>query len=244
MSSVFRHFCRPILYRDIVLDRREKLDSFLQFGDRSDSLIHAKSLSLTYFGFETKAHLRKPRKILEIISRKTSLETLRLHRVQFHAETFTAQLLSKLGSVAALALRECRFGGFEDFVTFIRCFPRCQVLRLHRCTWIREFPKFRLRNVLTYDLAPAHLEITSTSTTEWGEGFCDQGRIVGMSWLNLAGLKSFTYVIEEDTVSGPVFDQIAACEFLEEMDLSVNYPGGHDFGERLRSLFAVGRSYR
>lgn len=46
VSSVFRHFCSPILYRDIALDRKEKVDDFIQVGERSDSLQHIKSLSL------------------------------------------------------------------------------------------------------------------------------------------------------------------------------------------------------
>lgn len=231
MSSVFRHFCSPFLYRDIVLDCKEKVDTFLQLGERSRSIIHTKSLSLTYYGFETRAHQRKPRKILEIISRGASLETLRLRRVQFHAETFAPSLLSRLGSVTVLTLHDCRFGGFEDFVSFIRCFPRCDVLRLHCCTWTRELPRLRFRGLPAHDLALVHLEITSTSRVEWGETLCDQRLIVGTAWLDLSGLKSFTYTAEEDAMSELVLERIAACEFLEELDLSVNRPGAHGFGE-------------
>ncbi|KAF9778941.1 hypothetical protein BJ322DRAFT_463498 [Thelephora terrestris] len=229
VCRVFRHFCRPNLYRNITLDCKEKLDTFFKIAERSDSLIHTKSLSLTYYGFDAKAHLRKPRRILDIVSRKASLEALRLHRVQFHADTFPASLLSKLSAVKVLTLQECHFGGFEDFVTFVRSFPSCQVLRLHRRTWIREPPKPRFRGSPAYDLALTHLEITSTSKPEWGESFCNHGKIVGMPWLNLTGLKSFAYVIEEDTVSAPVLEHIANCELLEEMDMALSSPGGHDF---------------
>lgn len=236
VSSVFRHFCSPILYRDIVLNRKEKVDTFIQIGDRSNSLHHTKSLSLAYYGFETKAHLRKPRKILDVISRKASLETLRLYRVQFHAEPFTTSVLSKLSTVTALDLQECRFGGFEDFVSFIRCFPRCDILRLRGCTWIHnEHARLKFRGLPTYDLAPTCLEITGASMVEWGEEFCDQGKIVGMVWLDLAGLKSFTYVIENDTVSEPVLEQIAGCKLLEEIDIALSYSGGLSFGERKSS---------
>jgi hypothetical protein len=232
VCRVFRHFCLPNVYRNITLDCKEKLDTFFKIAERSDALIHTKSLSLTYYGFDAKAHLRKPRRILDIVSRKASLEALRLHRVQFHADTFPASLLSKLSAVKVLTLQECHFGGFEDFVTFVRSFPSCQVLRLHRRTWIREPPKPRFRGSPAYDLALTHLEITSTSKPEWGESFCNHGKIVGMPWLNLTGLKSFAYVIEEDTVSAPVLEHIANCELLEEMDMALSSPGGHDFGER------------
>ena len=220
MSSVFRHFCSPILYRDIVLNREEKVDTFIQIGlgDRSHSLHHTKSLSLAYYGFETKAHLRKPHRILDVILRKTSLKALRLHRVQFQAEPFTTSVLSKLSTVTALDLQECRFGGFEDFVSFIRCFPHCDILRLRGCTWIHnEHARLKFRGLPTYDLTPTRLEITGASMAEWGEEFCDQGKIVAMVWLDLAGLKSFTYVIKNDTVSEPVLEQIIlAVNFLKK----------------------------
>ena len=130
VSSVFHDFCSPLLYRGIVLDCREKLNTFLQIGECSDSLRHTKSfgLSLAYDG-----HLHD--RILEIISRKASLETLCLRRVRFYATLLTAPLSSKLSDVTALILRECHFEKFEDFVTFIRCFPRCKTLRLHGCNW-------------------------------------------------------------------------------------------------------------
>jgi len=233
VSSVFRHFCSPVLYRDIVLDRKEQLDTFIRIGERSESLRHAKSLSLTYYGFEAKAHLRKPHRILDIISRKASLETLRLHRVQFHVEPLTASLLSKLSTVTMLALQECRFGGFEDFESFVRCFPRCGVLRLRGCTWIHgEHEKLKFKGLPTYGLAPASLEITNTSTAEWGEEFCDQGKIVGTAWLNLTGLRLFRYGIENDTALEPVLEQIAACELLEEIDVTISYHVPLGFGEQ------------
>ena len=85
VSSVFHHFCSPVLYRDIVLNRKEKADTFIRIGlgDRSNSLHHTKSLGLAYYGFERKAYLRKPRRILDVILRKTSLKALRLHRFSF-----------------------------------------------------------------------------------------------------------------------------------------------------------------
>jgi len=234
VSSVFRHFCSPVLYRDIALDRKEQLDTFIRIGEHSESLQHTKSLSLTYYGFETKAHLRKPHRILNIISRKSSLETLRLHRVQFQAEPLTASLLSKLSTVAVLVLQECRFGGFEDFKSFVRCFPRCGVLRLHGCTWIHgDHGKLRFKGLPVYDLAPASLEITNkSSAVEWGEEFWDQGKIIGMTWLNLAGLRSFTYTIGDGIASQPVLEQIAACELLEEVDVTISYHMRHEDGER------------
>ena len=238
VSSVFRHFCSPILYRDIVLDRKGKVDTFIRMGGRSNSLQHTKSFSLTYNGFETKAHLGKLRRILDIISRKASLQTLHLHRVQFHTELLSASLFSKLSGVIVMVLQECHFGGFEDFVSFIRCFPRCEVLRLHGCGWIRngEHVKLKFRGLPAYDLALVHLEITDTIIAEWGEEFCDQGKIVGMVWLKLTGLKSFTYVIGDQTAWGAVLEMISACELLEEIDVTLVYPGGHSFGERKNRL--------
>ena len=127
VSSVFRHFCSPVLYRDIGLDCKEKADTFLQIGDRSDSLRHTKSLSLS-LGYTHGGH---PYGILTTISRKAPLETLRVYQVRFHGESLT----TPLPDVTVLVLRECQFGMFKDFVTFIRCFPRCETLRLHGCSW-------------------------------------------------------------------------------------------------------------
>ena len=127
VSSVFRHFCSPVLYRDIGLDCKEKADTFLQIGDRSDSLRHTKSLSLS-LGYTHGGH---PCGILTTISRKAPLETLRVYQVRFHGESLT----TPLPDVTVLVLRECQFGMFKDFVTFIRCFPRCETLRLHGCSW-------------------------------------------------------------------------------------------------------------
>lgn len=233
MSSVFRHFCNPILYRDIELDRKDKLETFFQLGERSDFLVHTRSLSLTYSGFDNKTHLRKPRKILDTISQKASLESLRLHNVQFQSEPFTASLLSNLSTtVTALALQYCCFGGFEDFVSFIRCFPRCQVLRLRYCIWTQDLPNLRFKDLPTYDLAPVHLDISNTSQGRWGRRLFDQGKIVGMPWLNLTGLKSFTYVIQADPVPGPVVGHIATCELLEAVDVSAAFLVEHNYGER------------
>jgi hypothetical protein len=234
VSSVFRHFCSPVLYRDIVLDQKGKVDTFLRMGGRSNSLQHTKSLRLSYYGFGTKTHLGKLHRILDIISRRASLETLRLRQVQFQAELLSASLFSKLSGVTGLVLQECHFGGFEDFVSFIRCFPRCEVLRLHSCGWIQngEHAKLKFRGLPAYELTPARLEITDTIVAEWGEEFRDQGKIIGTVWLNLTGLKSFTYVIGDQTAWGTVLEQIAACELLEEIDVTLVYPGSHGFGEQ------------
>ena len=234
VSSVFRHFCSPILYRIILLDRREKVDTFIQTGGGSNALQHAKSLSLTYHELGTKPQHRKPHRILDIISRKASLETLRLHRVQFHTEPLTESLFSRLSGVTTLALQDCHFGGFEDFVSFIRCFPRCEILRLHGCGWTQssEHIKHKFRDLPTYDISPTHLEIADTTMMEWGEQFRHQGKIIGMAWLSLTGLKSFTYMIRDETASEGVLEHIAACQLLEEIDVALLYPGGHNHGKR------------
>lgn len=52
-----------------------------------------------------------------------------------------------------------------------------------------------------------------------------------MAWLNLTGLKSFMYVIEEETVLERVLTQIAACELLEEIDVGFLYPRDHGVGK-------------
>lgn len=49
-----------------------------------------------------------------------------------------------------------------------------------------------------------------------------------MAWLNLTGLKSFTYV---GTVLERVLAQIATCELLEEIDVGFLYPRDHGFGK-------------
>ena len=90
------------------------------------------------------------------------------------------------------------------------------------------------RNLPAYDLAPTHLEIATDNTViEWGEAFSYQEKIIGMAWLNLTSLKSFTYVIREEPALGRVLAQIAACELLEEIDLAYLNPEleDHDFGE-------------
>jgi len=214
VSSVFRCLCCPILYRDIALDSDEKVDTFIEFGERSDALQHTKSLSLVDPG--------NPHGILDTISQKASLETICLRQAQFDVEYLTAPLLSRPSTVTVLVLRECRFRGFEDFVSFIQCFPLCEVLRLRGCTWVYdEDTTSKLGNPRVHDIAPAHLEITNDSPTEWGEEYCDQGKIVGAAWLDLAGLKSFTYADGGEAAIKPVLERIAACELPEEIDLAV-----------------------
>ena len=241
MSSVFRHFCSPVLYRDIGLNSKEKVFTFLQIGNRSDSLQHTKSFGLI--------HAYDVNPILERISRRLSLETLRLHRVQFHGRLLTAPSSFKFSDV--LILRECHFAKFEYFVTFIRCFLRCETLSLHGCSWVQGSYSHaepntvgkvstRLQLLLglfsTFDtdtswrinsrsakrsnvsttgllvrmigtelscsgslqayppltLPPTHLEITNATTKKWGEEFSEQGKYIGMAWLNLTDLKSST----------------------------------------------------
>ena len=126
VSSDFRRLCSPILYRDITLDSDEKVDTFIQFGERSEVLRNTKSLSI--------AEISNPHGILDTISQKASLETICLHQAEFHVEPLTASLLSRLSNGTVLVLRECRFGGFEGFISFIRGFPLCEVLHLRGCT--------------------------------------------------------------------------------------------------------------
>ena len=228
VSSVFRHLCSPILYRDIALDREEKVVTFIQFGERSDILRHVKSLSLT--------NPRNLHGILDTVSGKAPLETLCLHRVMFHAELLTAPLLSRLSTVTALVLRGCRFRGFEDFLSFIGCFPLCEVLRLRGCTWAhrwREDAKSKIRSLPAYNISPVHLEITNNFTRERGGEYCDQGKIFGAAWLGLAGLKSFTYTIGSEVESESVLERIAASKLLEEIDISLSLspPPRRNFGE-------------
>ena len=229
VSSTFRHFCSPILYRNIGLDHEKTVDAFIQDGPRSDLLQHIKSLSLTCDGFWIGIHLRKPHRILDVALRKASLDTLRLHNVQFQVEPLAASTFSKLSTVTTLILQDCRFGIFRDFVSFIRGFPRCEVLRLRGCDWIRraELELMEPGGLPSYDVAPVHLEITS-APIPYGYGeYRDQGRIVGMPWLDLTGLKSFTYTIED---AEPVLEKITACELLEEIDVDLSHPESRDFG--------------
>ena len=220
VSSVFHHFCSPILYRNIELGKK-KLESFFQLGERSVCLMHTKSLSLVYEPeIGVKNYPGKFYKILDTISQKTSLKTLRLHNIPLRVEPFTASLLSKLSTVTVLTIEQCYLRGFEDFVSFIRCFPRCQVLRLRYNSWPPGLPNQWFRDLPTYDLAPTHLEITNALPEPWGvTQLSNQGRIVGMPWLNLAGIKSFTYVIQAASVSRPVVGDIATCELLEVVDM-------------------------
>ena len=228
VSCVFRHFCSPTLYRNIDLDCREKLETCFQLGELSDSLTHTRSLSLTS-GFVSPRHLQ----ILDIISQKAPLETLRLYDIRFHAEPFTVSSLSKPYAVTVLSLKRCRFGGFEDFVSFVRCFPGCKALRLDSCTWEgRHFQDLKLGCLPTHSLAPVHLEII-VPLKHWSpKENCDQGRIVGMSWLDLTGLRSFKYMIENEISSERVVGRIATCEHLEEVDMSISYFVDCRFGKR------------
>lgn len=231
MSPVFRHFCSPILYRDIELDCEEKLETFLQLGADSNSLIHTKSLSLTYPGSNDLTHLHNSRRILDIISQKVPLETLRLHYIEFQAEHFTESLLSKLSTIITLDLQQCSFGGFSNFASFIRCFPCCRVLRLHSCT-LGQGPLYPTFSGLpTYNLAPSRLEITGSPLARNRGGLINQASIVGMPWLDLTGLKSFTHVIK----NGMVKQHIATCELLEEADLGAEYFIQHHYGKRRSS---------
>jgi hypothetical protein len=158
VSSVFRHFCEPILYQDLSLDSLKKVDSFIQVGKRSHVLHHIKSLSLTDFEFETdEGHEHTPHKILDIISRKASLETLHLGHVQFHPKPLEVSVLSS--TVTVLILEMCHFGGFKAFKHFIGCFPRCEALRLHGSThsWFGEWVEQR-EIVETYGLGHMNLK--------------------------------------------------------------------------------------
>ena len=222
VSSVFRHLCAPILYRDIELDREEKVSTFILLGEHSDILQYVKSLSVT--------NPKDPYEILDTISRKASLKTLCLHRTTFFLETLTASLLSRLSTVTVLVLQGCYFEEFEVFVSFIRCFPFCEVLRLRSCSWSHhDDAKLELP---IYDIAPAHLEVTNNFEPAWGEDYCDQGKIFGAPWLGLAGLKSFTYAIGGERGAEPVLEKIAACEMLEEIDMALSHSVRRSFGER------------
>ena len=66
VSSAFRHFHSPILFRGIALDSKKKVDIFIQVGERFDSLQHTKSLDLTYYGLGTKAKLCNPYRTLDV----------------------------------------------------------------------------------------------------------------------------------------------------------------------------------
>jgi len=225
VSAVFRHLCGPILYRDIALDREEKVDTFIQFGERSDILRHVKSLTVIYS--------KDPHGILDTISRKASLETLCLRRDMCHPGTLTASIFSKLSTVTVLVLQGCRFEEFEDFVSFIQCFPLCEILRPRLCTWIRHTdaklePSGRLP---VHAIAPTHLEVTNNISPTWGEEYFDQGEIFGASWLDLTGLKSFTYAIGGEAASELMLEKIVACEQLEEFDVAIPHYVRRDFGE-------------
>jgi len=231
VSSVFRHLCGPILYQGIVLDREEKVDDFIQFGERSECLQYVKSFTL----IDLKGPSQRPHIILATILRKASLEILRLHQVFFYAESLTAPLLSRLSTtVTMLVLRECRFGEFEGFVSFIRRFPLCEVLRLRGCTWMirrGEDAKPKFGSLPAYDIAPVHLEVANTFISQWGEECCDQGEILGTAWLGLAGLKSFTYAIGGEARSELALGKVTGCELLEEIDVAISYSVRRDFGE-------------
>ena len=206
------------------MDRGEKVDTFVQFGELSESLQYVKSLILT--------DLNAPHGILDTISRKASLETLDLRQVEFYVEPLTTPPLSVLRTVTVLILRECRFGRFEDFVSFIRCFPLCEVLRLRGCTWLdHEVTKLKSEGPAANYIAPAHLEITNNFATEWGDEYCDQGGIIRAARLDLTGLKSFTYTFEGEAQTKVMLENIAACDLLEEIDLTIPYSVRRDFGE-------------
>ena len=229
VSSDFRRLCSPILYRDITLDSDEKVDTFIQFGEHSEVLRHTKSLSI--------ADISNPHGILDTISQKASLETICLRQAEFHVEPLTASLLSRLSNVTVLVLRECSFGGFEGFVSFIRGFPLCEVLRLRGCAWVDgEDAKSKFGSLRVRDIAPAHLEITNNFPIELGDEYCDQGRIVGAAWLGLAGLKSFTYAFGGEATTKLVLERIASCELLEEIDLTIPHYIRRGFGECEPSL--------
>ena len=229
VSSVFRHLCGLILYRDIALDCEEKVDTFIQFGGRSDILQYVKSFTVIF--------ISNPHVILDPVSRKASLETLCLHLVRFCPEPLIESILSRLNTVTVVILQECCFEEFEDFVSFIRCFPLCEILRLRRCTWIHH-ANTKLEPVErppVHDVAPVHLEVMNDFSPEWGWERSDQGKIFGAPWLGLTGLKSFKYEIgggaAGEAASELVLGKIATCEQLEELDLTILHSLRRDFGE-------------
>jgi len=166
-----------------------------------------------------------------------SRHPLGLNRVMFYSESLTVSLLSRLSNVTVLVLRKCRFEEFWDFVSFIRCFPLCEVLCLRGCTWTgRRDAKSEVRSLPAYDVAPVHLEITNNSVPEWGEEYCNQSEILGAASLDLACLKSFTYGVG----AGLVLEKVAGCGLLEEIDVALPNSICCEFGECEPSSWSFG----
>lgn len=67
---------------------------------------------------------------------------------------------------------------------------------------------------------------------EWGEERCNQWGIIGMTWLDLTGLKSFTCVVGDGTGSELLLEEISACELLDEITVSFSCLGVWNPGER------------
>jgi hypothetical protein len=100
----------PVLYRDIGLDRKEKVNAFLQIGERSEPLRLTKSLSLSLAYDDHPAGFSRP-------------------SAGFTGSDFTrgSSWHRKHSDAIVLVIREC---GLEKFLTFTRCFPRYKTFGL------------------------------------------------------------------------------------------------------------------
>lgn len=168
VSPVFRRFCTPILCRNLSLNYPVYADDFIRIGERSNVLQHTKSFRFTSC-FWTEPNKDRSHKILDIISRKASLETLHIRRAQFHSTYPESSVLHKLSTVTVLILEKCHFGGFGAFTHFIGCFRLCESLQLYGSThrWV----------------------------TEW----CEQEETVGAFGLGHMKIKSFAYAVDDSS---------------------------------------------
>jgi len=95
----------------------------------------------------------------------------------------------------------------------------------------REDAELKFGSTRVYDIAPVHLEITNHFPAAWGERHCVQGEIIGATWLDLIGMKSFTYAVGGETVPELVLERIVACGLLEGIGIALSRSACRDLGE-------------
>jgi hypothetical protein len=208
VSPVFRRFCTPILYRNLSLNYPVFVDNFIRVGERSNVLQHTKSFRFTS-RFWTQPNEDKSHKVLDIISRKASLETLHICRAQFDPTPPEPSVLHRLSSVTVLILEQCHFGGFGAFAHFIGCFALCESLQLYGSThrWV----------------------------TEWRE----QEEIVGAFGLGHMNLKSFAYAVDDSSSMDMLKEIAASGPPEEIDVSFPEYRNYHNPGERKSSAAII-----
>ena len=233
VSSLFYHFCKRLLYRNINLDTPDKVDGFILASEDAslEVLRYTYTLSLGVAGMASWGYADKLVVVLGVFAKKASIKCLSLKEMKFTLVSHcnVASLIETTGilsrTVSKLKLSDCLFIRREDIESLIRSFPSCKSLRLRRCSWqsTQLAPMFPSLAVHTVSLD--ELEITTRRTLP----MYDLSAIVEQDWLDTTGLKSLTYSVIKHTMATKVFSAVQDCR-LESLRINCRYKESYTFG--------------